>query len=174
MEREGFIELPENEQAAYKHKHGVTVPERRKIEEGPTSLRNAYEWGYYDDPAVLDSLIGWLDDCGEREKKLRKELYEWRDKICKYMRARKEFMDGEAARKLEAEEEPKKGIATRRQAEQEKAEAGDRCLRWRNTMAIEDKHLGHIHSEGIAAKKAKSKKAVAVVAPARSSRTRAK
>jgi hypothetical protein len=174
MEREGFIELPEHEQAAYKDKHQVTVPERRKIEEGPTSLRNAYEWGYYDDPAVLDSLIVWLDDRGEREKKLRKELYEWRDKICKYMRARKEFMDGEAARKLEAEEEPKKGIATRRQAEQEKAEAGDRCLRWRNTMAIEDKHLGHIHSEGIAAKKAKSKKVVAVVAPARSSRTRAK
>lgn len=174
MEREGFIDLPENEQASYKAKHQVTVPERRKVEEGPTSLMNAYEWGYYDDPAVLDNLIGWLDDRGEREKKLRKELYEWRDKISKYMRARKEFMDGEAARKLEAEEEPKKGIATRRQAEQEKAEAGERCLRWRNTMAIEDKHLGHIHSEGMAAKKPKQKKVVATVTAGRNKSTRGK
>lgn len=176
MEREGFIDLPENEQAAYKAKYQVTVPERRRLEEGPTSLMNAYEWGFYDDPAIVDNLIGWLDDRGEREKKLRKELYEWRDKICKYMRARKEFMDGEAARKLEAEEEPKKGIATRRQAEQEKAEAGERCLRWRNTMAIEDKHLGHIHSEGMPAKKPKHKKVVAVSIPTggRNSRSRAK
>lgn len=174
MEREGFIDLPEHEQVAYRAKHQMTVPERRKHEEGSTSLMNAYEWGYYDDPAVVDTLIGWLDDRGEREKKLRKELYEWRDKICKYMRARKEFMDGEAARKLEAEEEPKKGIATRRQAEQEKAEAGERCLRWRNTMAIEDKSLGHIHSEGMAAKKAKNKKVIAVAIPPRTSRARGK
>jgi hypothetical protein len=175
MEREGFIDLPENDMAAYKAKHQVTVPERRRLEEGPTSLMNAYEWGYYDDETVIDNLIGWLDDRGEREKKLRKELYEWRDKICKYMRARKEFMDGEAARKLEAEEEPKKGIATRRQAEQEKAEAGDRCLRWRNTMALEDKHMGHLHSEGPPAKKPRNKKVVAVAATGgRNSRSRAK
>jgi hypothetical protein len=175
MEREGFIDLPENDMATYKAKHQVTVPERRKLEEGPTSLMNAYEWGFFDDEAVIDNLIGWLDDRGEREKKLRKELYEWRDKICKFMRARKEFMDGEAARKLEAEEEPKKGIATRRQAEQEKAEAGDRCLRWRNTMALEDKHMGHLHSEGIPAKKPKNKKVVAVAATGgRNSRSRAK
>lgn len=175
MEREGFIDLPENEMAAYKAKHQVTVPERRRLEEGPTSLMNAYEWGYYDDETVIDNLIGWLDDRGEREKKLRKELYEWRDKVCKYMRARKEFMDGEAARKLEAEEEPKKGIATRRQAEQEKAEAGDRCLRWRNTMALEDKHMGHLHSEGPPAKKPRNKKVVAVAASGgRNSRSRAK
>ena len=136
---------------------------------------NAYEWGYYDDETVIDNLIGWLDDRGEREKKLRKELYEWRDKVSKYMRARKEFMDGEAARKLEAEEEPKKGIATRRQAEQEKAEAGDRCLRWRNTMALEDKHMGHLHSEGPPAKKPRNKKVVAVAATGgRNSRSRAK
>jgi hypothetical protein len=176
MEREGFIDLPENEQAAYKAKYQVTVPERRRLEEGPTSLMNAYEWGYYDDAAVVDNLIGWLDDRGEREKKLRKELYEWRDKICKFMRARKEFMDGEAARKLEAEEEPKKGIATRRQAEQEKAEAGDRCLRWRNTMALDDKQMGHLHSEGMLVKKPKHKKVVAVSIPAsgRNSRSRVK
>lgn len=175
MEREGFIELPENEQAVYKAKHQVTVPERRKIEEGPTSLKNAHEWGYYDDPAVLDSLIGWLDDRGEREKKLRKELYEWRDKICKYMRAHKEFMDSEAAKKLEAEEEPKKGIATRRQAEQDKAEAGERCLRWKNSMAVSQNN--HIHSEGPPAKKQKKNaapKVAAVVINNRTSRSRVK
>jgi hypothetical protein len=157
MEREGFIDLPAEDQAAYKAKFNVTVPERRKLEEGQTSLLNANEWGCIDDPVVLDTLIAWLDDRGEREKKLRKELFEWHDKIAKYMRARKEFLDAEAAKKLEADEEPKKGIATRRQAEQEKAEAGDRCLRWKNTMGLERNN--HLHSESPPAKKPKKKSA---------------
>lgn len=157
MEREGFIDLPAEEQAAYKAKFNVTVPERRKLEEGQTSLLNANEWGCIDDPVVLDTLIAWLDDRGEREKKLRKELFEWHDKIVKYMRARKEFLDAEAAKRLEADEEPKKGIATRRQAEQEKAEAGDRCLRWKNTMGLERNN--HLHSESPPVKKPKKKSA---------------
>lgn len=174
MEREGFIDLPKDEQAAYKAKYGMTVHERRKHDEGPSSLHNAHEWGYYEDPAVLDALISWLDDRGEREKRLRKELYEWRDKIAKYMRAHKDFMDTEAAKKLEAEEEPKKGIATRRQAEQEKAEAGERCLRWKNLMGESINH--HLHSENPPAKKGKknAKVATGVVINSRVSRSRAK
>lgn len=157
MEREGFIDLPADEQAAYKAKFNVTVPERRRFEEGPTSLMNAKEWACIDDPSVLDALIAWLDDRGEREKKLRKELFEWHDKIVKFMRARKEFLDAEAAKKLEADEEPKKGIATRRQAEQEKAEAGERCLRWKNTMGLERNN--HLHCESPPPKKPKKKSA---------------
>ena len=184
MEREGFIDLPADEQAAYKAKFNATVPERRKLEEGPTSLLNANEWGCIDDPAVLDALTAWLDDRGEREKKLRKELFEWHDKIVKYMRIRKEFLDAEAAKRLEADEEPKKGIATRRQAEQEKAEAGDRCLRWKNTMGLERNK--HLHSESPPAKKQKkksakeikeakeAKEAAAATSSTRTSRSRAK
>ena len=181
MEREGFIDLPVDEQAAYKAKFNATVPERRRLEEGPTSLLNANEWGCIDDPAVLDTLIAWLDDRGEREKKLRKELFEWHDKIAKYMRIRKEFLDAEAAKKLEADEEPKKGIATRRQAEQEKAEAGDRCLRWKNSMGLERNN--HLHSESPPAKKPKkktakeikeAKEAAAAANSARTSRSRAR
>lgn len=174
MERQGFIDLPKEEQIAYKTRYGMTVPERRKLEEGPTSLFNAHEWGYYEDPSVLDALISWLDDRGEREKRLRKEMYEWRDKIAKYMRAHKDFMDTEAAKRLEAEEEPKKGIATRRQAEQEKAEAGERCLRWKNLMGESMNH--HLHSENPPVKKTKknSKVATGVVINSRVSRSRAK
>lgn len=174
MEREGFIDLPREEQAAYKARFGMTVPDRRKLEEGPSLLMSANEWGYYEDPDVLDSLIGWLDDRGEREKRLRKELYEWRDKIAKYMRAHKDFMNSEAAKKLEAEEEPKKGIATRRQAEQEKAELGERCLRWRNlTSESINKHL---HSENPPAKRSKKnpKVATGVVVNSRVNRSRTK
>ncbi|KAM0716301.1 hypothetical protein Q7P37_007746 [Cladosporium fusiforme] len=175
MERDGFIDLEKDEQNAYKARFGMTVPERRKLEEGPSSLLNANEWGYYEEPAVLDALISWLDDRGEREKRLRKELYEWRDKIAKYMRAHKDFMDTEAAKKLEAEEEPKKGIATRRQAEQEKAEAGERCLRWKNLMG--EATNNHLHSENPPAKKTKKnpqKAAAGVAINSRVSRSRTK
>ncbi|KAK3057739.1 hypothetical protein LTR53_020448, partial [Teratosphaeriaceae sp. CCFEE 6253] len=83
----------------------MTVTERRKKEEGATSLLNPEEWAYYDDPDRLDNLIGWLDDKGEREKKLRKELLEWRDTIAQYMEVHKLFAEQEAVQKVEAEEE---------------------------------------------------------------------
>ena len=49
MERNGFIERDDAEMTAYRLQFGMTVPERRDLEEGPTQLARAWDWGYYDD-----------------------------------------------------------------------------------------------------------------------------
>ncbi|WPB05108.1 uncharacterized protein RHO25_009758 [Cercospora beticola] len=159
MEREGLIDRTPEEQKEYQRIFQTTVPQRRQQEEGGVPLESAEEWGYIDDPDRLDNLIGWLDDRGERERKLRKELLEWRDRIAQYMEAYKNFMDQEAAKKLETEEESGNRISTRhKQAEEESAQRA-RCLRWTNTMAIDEQ--GHIHSQPPKPKEKKSKKQAA-------------
>ena len=145
MERDGFIERTKEDQLEYQRHFGLTVPERRQLEEGKTRLQTANEWGFYDNPNVLDSLIAWLDDRGEREKKLRRELTDWRDTIMQYMEAHKKFKDEEAAKKLEADEEQVTRISTRHKTHEEQTAAKERCLKWRNSMAIDE--LGHLHSE---------------------------
>jgi hypothetical protein len=157
MEEEGFIQRTPEEVKEYRARFGITPLERRKKEEGDAYLRDANEWGYIDDPAKLDMLIGWLDDRGEREKKLRKELIDWRDVIAQYMEAHKNFLDSEAAKKVEAEQESEARVHTRHKTAEEINAGLDRCLRWRNTMA--EDQLGHPHSRP--GKKAAAKKAAA-------------
>lgn len=147
MERAGFIDLPEAEQAQYRAAFGVTVPQRRDMEEGPTQLKTAYEWGYYDDPADIDRLMGWLDDRGNREKALRKELNLWRDKITEQMEAMHTHLKS-VEQKRNAEPEPIVGVATRKKTHV--VDGGDSVkhpsLLWRNDMARRE--LGQLHCEG--------------------------
>ncbi len=145
MEREGFIDRTPEDQKAYEKTFGLTVPDRRKLEEGKTFLRSANEWGFYDDPVRLDNLISWLDDRGEREKKLRRELWDWRDTIVQYMEVHKKFKDDEAAKKVEADEEQVSRISTRHKTHEELSASRERCLKWTNGMAFEK--FGHVHSE---------------------------
>lgn len=156
MEREGFIERTKEEQQEYQQRFQLTVPERRVLEEGSTILNDAEEWGFIDDPVRLDSLIGWLDDRGDREKKLRKELTEWRDRIAQYMNARRDFLAAELAKKLEAEEDNPGRITTRHKVQEDNIAARERCLKWTNSMAA--RNLGHIHSRPVRPKTKRQKK----------------
>ncbi|KAK4561720.1 hypothetical protein LTR86_004399 [Recurvomyces mirabilis] len=155
LELEGFIDLVPEDQKAYRLRNGISVLERRKQEEGTTSLMNAQEWGYYDDPERLDQLIAWLDERGEREKKLRKELCDWREIIAQFMEAKKSFINGEAARKVEAEEEHATRVSTRHAAKEDSADAKQRCCKWTNGMALEE--YGHVHSRPERKKEKKAK-----------------
>lgn len=155
MERQGFIDRDLEEQKQYKLQFGQTVPERRSEEEGRTSLHSAQEWGFYDDKDRLDNLIAWLDERGEREKKLRRELTDWRDVIVQYMEAHKKFKDEEAAKKLEAEDEVVSRISTRHKVLEEQMGGRERCLKWRNSMAVEQ--IGHPHSEVAVARRPKQR-----------------
>lgn len=151
LERAGFIDLPVEEMSKYSLNFGVSVHKRKELEEGPTQLHNAHEWGYYNDPDSLDKLIGWLDDRGHRERALRKELQAWHDKIVAYMavmNARLKDMDGKKA----LSEEPIVGIATRKKTYVEHNTTKYPCLAWTNVMA--KRELGHLHSEGAPVKKA--------------------
>jgi hypothetical protein len=164
MEREGFIDRPKPEQNEYHSRFHCTVPERRVQEEGATILQNATEWGFYDNPDRLDALIGWLDERGEREKNLRKELMIWRDKIVQYMTAYHDFVHQEEKKKVEEEETKESVLATRintrHKVAEEKAEDVERCCRWTNSMALNE--LGHVHSRPGQGKRERAKKGVAV------------
>lgn len=170
LEREGYIDMAAEYQNEYQAKFDMTVPERKKLEEGPTSVYNAYQWGFYSEPEEVDKLLEWLDPRGLNELKLRKEIVNYRDLIAKHMEARKAYIGpigGGEANGVSKEDEEKK-----RQEEAAAAAAAEkgskrmstrgrttaahtpevaaskttyRCLNWTNTMAIND--LGHIHSE---------------------------
>jgi hypothetical protein len=141
IEREGFIDLPEDDNRAYRRAFQMTIPERKAKEEGPTSVYNARQFGYYEDPDSLDMLIGWLDIRGVRELKLRKELQNYRQTIADHMEKRQEYLAGDD-KKIDLDE-PTARVSTRKKTYVNTA--AHRCLAWHNLTALEE--LGHIHSE---------------------------
>ena len=138
LERQGFIDVSEHEKGYYYHRFQLTPEERRTMEEGPTVLYNAEQWGYYETPEELDMLMGWLDTRGLRELKLKKDLVLHRDAIAKHMEKRKEYL---APR--EESEEPPTRMSTRKQTYI--SDAAHRCLKWNNSVAVYE--LGHKHAE---------------------------
>jgi len=98
LEREGFIDVNADERSKYFHTFQMTPAERKRLEEGPTSVFTAREWGYYEDPEDITALLAWLEPRGNREIKLRKELSIQREVIAKYMQKRKEYL----AREMES------------------------------------------------------------------------
>lgn len=141
LERKGFIELDEGLQSEYKAKFKMTIPERRAVEEGKTSVDNARQWGYLSEPEQLDELLRYLDPRGFNELKLRKELLNFKDKIVRHMENRKIY--------LAQEEEQEKKEETKRTSSRIRDKTPEppnyRCLQWENTMALEE--LGHLHSD---------------------------
>ena len=156
MEREGYIDLPPELQDEYKAKFGMTVPQRKRMEEGRTSVFNARQWGYYSNPSEVDSLLNWLDPRGYNELKLRKEILAFKGKIVECMENRNKYVHVEeepskdekekAKDKEKGSKEESKRMATRTKTQPASPEpAAHRCLSWSNTMALEE--LGHLHSE---------------------------
>jgi hypothetical protein len=159
MERNGFIDLNDREQGYYAQEHGLTVLERKDKEEGTAHLYDAHEWAYYDDPDDLDKLIGWLDDRGNRERALRKELQNYRDNIVEYMKKMRSHLDEVEAKKAAGQEEQATRVSTRTKTYVDLDTTQWQCLHWHNSGAMDQ--LGHLHSEG--AKKERKKKGVAEV-----------
>ena len=165
LEREGYIDMAAEYQSEYKAKFNITVPDRKKLEEGPTSVFSATQWGYFSEPNELDELISWLDPRGFNEMRLRKELVAFRSKIVTHMKNRKKYLslpdneetegntDGADKDKEEAAEEPATNGTGKRKSMRSRAAPATpepsatvlRCTQWTNSMALED--LGHLHSE---------------------------
>ncbi|EED12856.1 DDT domain protein [Talaromyces stipitatus ATCC 10500] len=140
MEREGFLELPENLKKLYAKEHRVSPAERKAREEGGTSLPDAHHWAYYDESSQLDELIKWLDAHGIREMRLRKELQLQRDFISKHMENRRQYLT-QTAERAESEEIPAKRMSTRTKTYVD--DGKHRCLKWKNTTALNEN--GHLH-----------------------------
>ncbi len=156
LEREGYIDMKKEWQDEYIAKFGVAVPERKKKEEGATSLFNARQWGYYDDPEDVNKLLQWLDIRGREEKELLKQLQIYQEKIKTHMEKRNDY--------LKHIEEKRMGDMERRTSSRKHhASRADEygCLAWHNDLAVEK--LGYLHSDQPRTR-AKAKKAVEVEA----------
>ncbi|TDZ24083.1 Imitation switch two complex protein 1 [Colletotrichum orbiculare MAFF 240422] len=149
LEREGYIDADAEYQAEYKAKFDMTVPERKKLEEGPTSVLNAHQWGYYSEPEQVDELLKWLDPRGFNELRLRKEIVAYREKIIDHMKSRKKYLataEPEEPKDKKENRRDSKRMSTRGRQHQPTPEPTNyRCLGWENTTAIEE--IGHLHSE---------------------------
>jgi hypothetical protein len=161
IEREGYIDMKPEWENEYRMKYNITPPERKRIEEGPTSVFTATQWGYYDTPEAVDKLITWLDVRGINEIKLSKELKLYRNRIVERMENRTAYLSPQEP--TEEEEKPKaevpktktttlsnKRMSTRKKeapppTPEPQTTKTYRCLAWKNLIAI--KELGHLHSE---------------------------
>lgn len=152
IEREGYIDMKDEWQNEYVSKFDMSVPARKKLEEGPTSVFNARQWGYFDNPADVDRLIDWLDPRGLNELKLQKELKTYRDKVVAHMEKRQEYLHPSE----EKHEVGTKRMSTRTKHQPE--QAAHRCLNWHNNTALEE--LGHLHSDQPRPRKARKEKIV--------------
>ncbi|EFR04759.1 DDT domain-containing protein [Nannizzia gypsea CBS 118893] len=157
MEREGFIDVPEQVSQEYKQRFGTTVAKRKQAEEGSSGVSSAQEWGYYDTPEDLDKLMEWLDTRGVRELKLHKELKLQRNHIAKYMENRKTYLTENNTPAEEPNEQPAMRMSTRTKG-QATADHKRGCLKWRNLTAL--KECGHLHVESARPTK-RAKKAAA-------------
>jgi hypothetical protein len=159
MDVDGLINRAQEEQDDYEQAFGMTVFERKELEEGTTHLADATQWGYIDDPVAVDQLMGWLDERGNREKALRKQLGEWRDMIVECMKKMRSHLDECEAKKAAAEEEEESGairVSTRMRTYVDLDQTKWQCLAWKNSIA--EDQLGALHSVGIEKIEKKSKK----------------
>lgn len=159
MEREGYIDMAPEFQDEYKAKFKMTVPQRKKMEEGRTSVFNARQWGYYSEPAELDSLLNWLDPRGLNELKLRKEILNFKDKIVTHMEQRLQYLgsaDAEEEKEQSKDKEEPKRMSTRTKMQATPEPTPFHCLNWTNNTAWEE--LGHLHSEPPPPPKTKGRK----------------
>ena len=142
LERVGYIDLPPEQQREYKAKFEMTVPQRKRQEEGATSVFSAWEWGFYSEPDEVDQLLRWLDPRGFNELKLRKEILAFKDKIVANMEHRKQYLKPSED---EDRSQDKKRASTRARHQQTPDPPQYRCVNWSNSMVLEE--LGHLHSE---------------------------
>ncbi|KAH7041322.1 uncharacterized protein B0I36DRAFT_21938 [Microdochium trichocladiopsis] len=178
MEREGYIDLLPEYQAEYKAKFKMTVPQRKKMEEGRTSVYNAWQWGYFSEPDEVDSLLNWLDPRGYNELKLRKEILAFKDKIVDGMKNRLKYLGIEkqreeaAAAAAAAEAEAQAAKKAQEEEEQRKAEAAAAAAaaRQKEEEATATRSSRRMATRG----KNQNQPAVQVSAPAASSTSSAK
>ncbi len=128
----------------------LTLSEQRSLEEGSTRLQDARQWGYYDDSTSIDMLIEWLDERGQRERVLRKELQAWRETIVKYMSKMQEHLAESKEQKAGGDEHFTR-VSTRNKTYVDLDAMRHPCLAYRNTYALDSQ--GHLHVDQPKSKK---------------------
>lgn len=163
LDRENTVDLTPADEKIHVNHLGMTMKQRRDLEEGTTQLPDADSWGYLDTPEAFDALISWLKDKGEREKRLKRELVAFREPIVASMNALQARLSAVAKKFDDFDFEdvrPQRGVALRKRtaasaAAQEPSEADKvryPCVAWRNSWMAGT--FGHLHSDGPEACKA--------------------
>lgn len=138
--------------------------EKRRDE--ATENEEEREWEYYDDEESLEKVLSWLDSRGVRESILRKDITAFKESITAGMKRRHEYLSRwERGRRRHIEDgdengegessDTEEGVTTSRVSTRKKAHAEEerelfarhRCLRWKNTSALQ--RLGHLHIDGM-------------------------
>lgn len=146
LDRQGIVNLDEADEEAHQTHFHMTMAQRRDLEEGPTQLKDADTWAYYDTAESFDGLLSWLCDKGERERKLKRELTTYREPIIQSM-ANMHAHLAEMSKKFEEfEERPQRGVALRRKDTSEADKANYPCLLWTNEYILD--HWGFTRSDG--------------------------
>ncbi|RPA87644.1 hypothetical protein BJ508DRAFT_300888 [Ascobolus immersus RN42] len=145
----GFIEGYEPSEQ-YKTNLDVNMVERKLKDENGTSLENAHQWAYYDDPTELAALLEWLEQRGVRENKLKKELENLKEKIVEGMQNRKMYLQAFIDRLAAAGSGSEAILSTRSQSKAtSSADPANvpnfRCLQWENGDALRE--IGHKHMD---------------------------
>jgi hypothetical protein len=160
LEREGYIDLSTEQQNEYKAKFNMTVPERKRREEGATSVFHARQWGFLSEPGEVDGLLEWLDPRGFNELKLRKELLAYKDRIAEGMAARGKYLarpedhhDDDEAEGGGGDRGKRVSARTRRQTPEA---PGHRCMTWTSSWVVGE--TGRMHCEPPSPPPAKGRK----------------
>jgi hypothetical protein len=140
----GFIEGYEPSEA-YKTNLDVNMVERKRKDENGTSLENAHQWAYYDDPTELAALLDWLEQRGVRENKLKKELENLREKIVEGMQNRKMYLQAFIDRRSASGSEAIGSTRSQSKATNSADPGNFRCLQWENGEAL--RQYGHKHMD---------------------------
>lgn len=149
LEADGVINLTPAEHEEYESTHDISLTDRRAQDEGETQLADANHWGYLDTPDQLDALMQYLDDKGERERKLKKELKTWKDQVITRMGKRQAYLHAVNDRlKKEESEELAPGVAQRRKRDDEGLRKKFPVLKWQNFTARHTFSRSAIHSTG--------------------------
>ena len=154
LETDGIVDLDPRDGKQYRHRFGMTVSERKNAELGFTQLHASDQYGFYETAEDLDRLIAWLDNRGEREKALRRELNLWRKEIGGSMEKRRQHYE-KARGKLAAMEDRVVGIATRKKATTDVNLTKYPCTVWHNSSAMQK--YGQLHADGPISKKTKKR-----------------
>lgn len=145
LEREGFFDVSDEDATTFRSWAGMTPTERRQTEGDRAVLDDDTQWAYYSTPDEIRALIAWMDDRGNREKRLQKELQKWASEIFSTMRGREEYYQDLNELRRQSSEEPI-GVATRKKLHSSREKLKHPCLAWSNSEAT--RQLGLLHSEG--------------------------
>ncbi|KAH7104205.1 hypothetical protein BKA62DRAFT_497973 [Auriculariales sp. MPI-PUGE-AT-0066] len=111
------------------------VVKRREDEETPEFMLQSDEWGTYETPEQLDEFFAWLQEKGNRELALKKQLFIWWDHIVAGVKKRQADMSAVALAAAKPVESTNGRRSTRGRNSSANELARESYMQWTNKLA---------------------------------------